>query len=70
MSRWMIANDLGQDPISQYPGYIEYAKSNPYHPLVNDSVISSAKKAWKKAGGCKDQVQLLPQSVLYVFTYA
>ena len=65
-----MTNDRGQDPISQYPGYIEYAKSNPYHPLVSDSVISSAKKAWKKAGGCKDQVQLLLQSVLYVFTYA
>jgi len=50
-----VGNGL-TDPISQYPGYIEYAKSNPYHPLVNSSVLSSAEKAWKKAGGCKDQI--------------
>jgi len=44
------------DPISQIPCYIEYAKSNPYHPLANSSVISSSEKAWKKAGGCRDQI--------------
>ena len=66
-----MTNDQGQDPISQYPGYIEYAKSNPYHPLVDDSVISSAEDAWTKAGGCRDQVWFFPpQSVLHVFTYA
>ncbi|KAI0000650.1 Alpha/Beta hydrolase protein [Russula compacta] len=44
------------DPISQYPGYLEYAKSNSYHPLVNGSVIASANTAWFKKGGCRDQI--------------
>ncbi|KAI0305240.1 serine carboxypeptidase [Multifurca ochricompacta] len=44
------------DPISQYPGYITYAKSNPYHPLVSSSVISRANTAWSQSGGCKDQI--------------
>lgn len=36
---------VDQDPLSQYPGYIEYAQSNPYHPLVNSSVIALANTA-------------------------
>ncbi|KAI0000651.1 serine carboxypeptidase [Russula compacta] len=44
------------DPISQYPGYLEYAKSNSYHPLVNSSVIASANTAWLEKGGCRDQI--------------
>jgi hypothetical protein len=45
-----------QDPITQYPGFISYAASNPYHPLVNDSEIRSANKSYTKSGGCEDQV--------------
>ncbi|KAI0271165.1 serine carboxypeptidase [Russula aff. rugulosa BPL654] len=44
------------DPLSQYPGYIQYAQSNSYHPLVNSSVISAASTAWSQAGGCRDQI--------------
>ncbi|KAF8480363.1 alpha/beta-hydrolase [Russula ochroleuca] len=44
------------DPLSQYPGYIQYAQSNPYHPLVSPSVIAAATTAWTKAGGCRDQI--------------
>ncbi|KAI9454354.1 serine carboxypeptidase [Russula earlei] len=44
------------DPVSQYPGYIEYAQSNPYHPLVDPPVIASAERAWVLQGGCKDQI--------------
>jgi len=44
------------DPLSQYPGYISYAGSNPYHPLVSNSVIQTATTAWTQSGGCKDQI--------------
>ncbi|KAH9958046.1 serine carboxypeptidase [Russula dissimulans] len=50
-----IGNGL-TDPISQYDGYIEYAQSNPYHPLADSSTISSANMAWTETGGCKDQI--------------
>lgn len=52
------ANDWNQDPLSQYPGYMQYAQSNPYHPLVNSSVIAAANTAWSQVGGCRDQVSL------------
>jgi len=45
------------DPITQYLAYVTYAASNPYHPLVNSSVVSSAKKSYTKSGGCKDQIK-------------
>ncbi|KAI0287694.1 serine carboxypeptidase [Russula brevipes] len=51
-----IGNGL-TDPLSQYPGYIQYAQSNPYHPLVDTSVISSADTAWTQANGCRDQIR-------------
>ncbi|KAF7358674.1 Carboxypeptidase [Mycena sanguinolenta] len=45
------------DPISQYPGYITYAGSNPYHPLVSASVISKANTSWNQAStGCKARI--------------
>ncbi|OBZ77227.1 Carboxypeptidase S1 [Grifola frondosa] len=44
------------DPLSQYPGYLTYAASNPYHPLVNASVIETAQNNWNMTGGCKDQI--------------
>ncbi|KAF8500344.1 alpha/beta-hydrolase [Russula emetica] len=50
-----IGNGL-TDPLSQYPGYIQYAQSNPYHPLVNSSVIAAADTAWSQTGGCRDQI--------------
>jgi hypothetical protein len=42
--------------MNQYPGYITYAGSNPYHALVPSSVIERAKTAWTKPGGCQAQV--------------
>ncbi|KAL1669760.1 Alpha/Beta hydrolase protein [Schizophyllum commune] len=44
------------DPLHQYPGYVTYAAANPYHQLVNDSVISSANRSLTKEGGCLDQI--------------
>ncbi|KAH8102234.1 serine carboxypeptidase [Cristinia sonorae] len=44
------------DPLTQYPGYISYAGSNPYHPLVSTSVIQRATTAWTQSGGCRDQI--------------
>ncbi|KAI0271170.1 serine carboxypeptidase [Russula aff. rugulosa BPL654] len=44
------------DPISQYPSYIQYAQSNPYHALVNSSVIAAANTTWSEPGGCRDQI--------------
>jgi hypothetical protein len=63
-----VANGLNQDPLTQYPGYIQYAQSNPYHPLVSPSVIAAATTAWSEPGGCKDQVSLsLVRVILGVF---
>ncbi|KAF8887447.1 serine carboxypeptidase [Gymnopilus junonius] len=44
------------DPISQYPGYITYAASNPYHSLVSTSVINKANSSWSSSTGCKTQI--------------
>ncbi|KAI0651568.1 alpha/beta-hydrolase [Trametes meyenii] len=44
------------DPLAQYPGYLSYAASNPYHPLVSDEDIQTATQAWNRSGGCKDQI--------------
>ncbi|EKM75506.1 hypothetical protein AGABI1DRAFT_79834 [Agaricus bisporus var. burnettii JB137-S8] len=44
------------DPLLQYPGYLEYAAKNPYHPLVSDSVIARAERAWSQSGGCKSLI--------------
>ena len=45
-----------QDPLSQYPGYISYAASNPYHALVSSSTITRANASWSESGGCKDLI--------------
>jgi len=50
-----IGNGL-TDPLNQYPGYITYAGTNPYHPLVSASVISRANSAWTSSGGCRSQI--------------
>ncbi|KAH8080720.1 serine carboxypeptidase [Cristinia sonorae] len=52
-----IGNGL-TDGLIQYPGYITYASSNPYHPLVNDSIILGSSLAWSEFLGCKDQITL------------
>ncbi|KAH9853076.1 alpha/beta-hydrolase [Lenzites betulinus] len=44
------------DPLAQYPGYLSYAASNPYHPLVSADTIQKATDAWNRTGGCKDQI--------------
>ncbi|KAJ7598714.1 serine carboxypeptidase [Mycena floridula] len=44
------------DPLTQYPGYIAYAASNPYHTLVSTTVISRANTSWSSASGCKAQI--------------
>ncbi|KAJ3502273.1 hypothetical protein NLJ89_g8961 [Agrocybe chaxingu] len=52
------------DPLVQYPGYIVYAASNPYHPLVSSSVISRANTSWTRTSatgnaGCKEQLEIM-----------
>ncbi|KAI0751671.1 alpha/beta-hydrolase [Daedaleopsis nitida] len=47
---------VSQDPLSQYPGYISYAASNPYHSLVSSSTISRANKSFTQSGGCRDLI--------------
>ncbi|CCM01217.1 uncharacterized protein FIBRA_03265 [Fibroporia radiculosa] len=44
------------DPLSQYPGYMRYAVSNPYHPLVSDVELSAATTFWNQPYGCKDNI--------------
>ncbi|KAJ7504986.1 serine carboxypeptidase [Mycena galericulata] len=45
------------DPISQYPGYITYAASNPYYPLVSPSVLAQGNASWNApTTGCKAQI--------------
>ncbi|KAL0960542.1 hypothetical protein HGRIS_005580 [Hohenbuehelia grisea] len=44
------------DPLVQYPGYLAYAASNPYHPLVSQSVITRGTTAWTQSGGCRDLI--------------
>jgi hypothetical protein len=46
-----------QDSLSQWPGYIDYATSNPYHALAPESVIQNATEHWSKPGGCKELVR-------------
>ncbi|KAJ7056231.1 serine carboxypeptidase [Mycena amicta] len=52
-----IGNGL-TDPITQYPAYITYANSNPYHvPLAPTSAISNAAAAWAQpTAGCRDRI--------------
>ncbi|KIM72376.1 hypothetical protein PILCRDRAFT_81931 [Piloderma croceum F 1598] len=54
--KYMGVGDGLTDPITQYPGFLTYAASNPYHPLVNSSEINKANKLYTKSGGCKDQI--------------
>ncbi|KAF5360521.1 hypothetical protein D9756_004504 [Leucocoprinus leucothites] len=44
------------DPLLQYEGYLTYAKSNPYHPLVSATDLARAGNAWSSSGGCRDQI--------------
>jgi carboxypeptidase C (cathepsin A) len=53
-----IGNGL-TDPYSQYPGYVKYAQSNPYHALVSSSTIKSANTSLYQSGGCLSQVSFL-----------
>ncbi|KDR77526.1 hypothetical protein GALMADRAFT_245687 [Galerina marginata CBS 339.88] len=50
-----IGNGL-TDPLNQYPGYLTYAASNPYHPLVPSSVVNKANSAWTETNGCKSLI--------------
>ncbi|KAG9103244.1 hypothetical protein FRC06_011666 [Ceratobasidium sp. 370] len=50
-----IGNGL-TDPYSQYPGYVNYAQSNPYHSLVSSSAIKSANTSLYQSGGCLSQI--------------
>ncbi|KAI0643599.1 serine carboxypeptidase [Trametes meyenii] len=50
------------DPLSQYPGYISYAASNPYHALVSQSTITRANNSFFRSGGCKDLITECYQS--------
>ncbi|KDR77527.1 hypothetical protein GALMADRAFT_138623 [Galerina marginata CBS 339.88] len=45
------------NPLIQYPGYIEYAGVNPYHPLVTPDVIAAANTSWTTpVTGCRDMI--------------
>ncbi|KAF5374179.1 hypothetical protein D9615_008862 [Tricholomella constricta] len=44
------------DPLAQYPGYIIYAGTNPYHPLVSGTVIAHANSSWTASNGCRTQI--------------
>ncbi|KAI0643605.1 Alpha/Beta hydrolase protein [Trametes meyenii] len=50
-----VGNGL-TDALTQYPGYMSYASSNPYHFLVLQSTIDSANAVWSGLGGCKDLI--------------
>ncbi|KEP50782.1 serine carboxypeptidase [Rhizoctonia solani 123E] len=50
-----IGNGL-TDPYSQYPGYVKYAMSNPYQPLVSTSTVTSANNSLYQSGGCLSQI--------------
>ncbi|KAI0270406.1 serine carboxypeptidase [Gloeopeniophorella convolvens] len=43
------------DALSQYPGYLDYAANNPYHPLANESQIAEARNYLYEDGGCYNQ---------------
>jgi hypothetical protein len=56
--RFVTTIDVSQDPLNQYPGYLTYAASNPYHPLVNQSVIDQATANWSVPDtGCQARVK-------------
>ncbi|KAF8633769.1 hypothetical protein AX15_001275 [Amanita polypyramis BW_CC] len=44
------------DPLNQYPGFLKYAGTNPYHALVSSSTILHAETEWSKSGGCRDKI--------------
>jgi carboxypeptidase C (cathepsin A) len=44
------------NPLLQYPGYISYSVSNPYHPLTTADTIQIANTSWSQEGGCRDQI--------------
>ncbi|KAI0676674.1 serine carboxypeptidase [Trametes maxima] len=50
-----IGNGL-TDALTQYPGYMSYASSNPYYPLVSQSTVDSANVIWSAPGGCRDLI--------------
>ncbi|KAA1476177.1 serine carboxypeptidase [Dentipellis sp. KUC8613] len=55
--KYLGVGDGLTDPLSQYPGYITYSQSNPYHALVSSSVWSRANSSYYKSGGCESQIQ-------------
>ncbi|KZT08027.1 serine carboxypeptidase [Laetiporus sulphureus 93-53] len=54
--KYLGVGDGLTDPLSQYPGYLSYAASNPYHPLVSTSEIETATYDWNKTDGCMSQI--------------
>ncbi|KAF8072010.1 serine carboxypeptidase [Lyophyllum atratum] len=44
------------DPLLQYPAYATYAETNPYHPLVSQSVISTVNTSMEAPNGCRAQI--------------
>lgn len=45
-----------QDPLTQYPGYMAYSASNPYHPLVDSATLFEANTSYYAPGGCESQI--------------
>ncbi|TEB24238.1 alpha/beta-hydrolase [Coprinellus micaceus] len=50
-----IGNGL-TDPLSQYSEFANYAANNPYHPLVNSSVLALGNSSFLSKGGCRDRI--------------
>ncbi|KAF7345755.1 Carboxypeptidase [Mycena venus] len=49
--------NIPRDPITQYPAYMLYAVSNPYHPLVSSAAVTTATTWYNlENGGCHDQI--------------
>ncbi|CAE6440030.1 unnamed protein product [Rhizoctonia solani] len=44
------------DPYSQYPGYVNYALSNPYHQLVTNEIIENGNETVFMTGGCLSKI--------------
>ncbi|KAF8887449.1 serine carboxypeptidase [Gymnopilus junonius] len=44
------------DPLIQYAGYISYAASNPYHPLVSSAEVNTVNESWTSSTGCQSQI--------------
>ncbi|GJJ09074.1 hypothetical protein Clacol_003296 [Clathrus columnatus] len=45
------------DPLNQYPGYLTYALTNKYHPLVSVATVEAGNTSFYEEGGCQDLIE-------------